>query len=244
MELHNTVEDKVLPKVDEIFDTIAAEGNPSKICTCSQCRIDTACYVLNRIKPFYVVSSRGAVRITKETLEHQQKEADITALIYEGLRTVYHNLRPNFSHDSAVVDHRSDTLGKPVFNIPAITGRLFNGSNFEPVSGVNVSLVYNGKCVKMKDGNWQNPVKLDSHTEGCFSFWPALFLAEQPGEQTVFEFTLSVESEEYETLHHVFGIPVISEIQTIQSFSLGRNFKLSDLYLFPPGEDKQNRSLD
>ncbi|MCL2832657.1 MAG: late competence development ComFB family protein [Treponema sp.] len=242
MELHNVIEDLVIPKVEDIFNTIAADESGEKLCTCSQCRIDTACYVLNRITPFYVVSNRGAARVHMETSQRHQTDADIAAFIYEGIRRISHNQRPNFNHNSSVTDQNTG-IGKPVFNIPTITGRLFSGSNFAPVHSVDLKLFCNGKLVQMKDGNWQNPLHLVSHTEGNFSFWPAPFPAKKTGEQLNFEFTLCAGSAEYETLNHAFTIPVTSEIQSIKSFSLVRAFKLTDLFLFPPGEAPHDRCL-
>jgi len=236
------MEDIVIPKVNNIFNSMEKEGNADKLCTCSQCRIDTACYVLNRVAPFYLVSNRGAARIHRETIERQQKDADITVLIYEGIKRVNHNQRPNFNHDSS---QKNDDLkiGKPVYNIPSITGRLLNGGNFAPISGVFIELLYNGKPVTMKDGNWQNPLNLVTNTEGVFSFWPTPVPAEKVDENSNFQYSIRVESEGYETLNHVFKISVTSEIQTNQSFSLVRTFRLPDLYLFAPGGEDQTRSL-
>jgi competence protein ComFB len=111
-----------------------------------------------------------------------------------------------------------------------------------------MELYYNGALVAMKDRNWDNPLQLVSHTEGTYSFWPVPILAEQVGDHAVFEYTLKAEmeadGEEYEPLTHVFKIPVISELQTAKPFSLQRTFKLPDLFMFPPGEDELNRSLD
>jgi competence protein ComFB len=69
MEIHNTTEDMVLSIVHDIFDAIEKEGKPDRPCTCYQCRLDTACYVLNRISPKYVVSSRGVARAESDTME-------------------------------------------------------------------------------------------------------------------------------------------------------------------------------
>jgi len=242
MELHNFIEDLVIPNVKSIFSNIEKD-NTDKLCTCYQCQTDTACYVLNRITPFYIVSNRGATRVNQEFIENQQRDADITALIYEGIKRVNHNQRPNFSHDSSRKDPNM-YFGKPFFYLPSIMGRLFSGGNFAPISDVYIKLLHNGEMVEMKDGNWQNPFHLVHHTEGNFGFWPVPFPSEKLGEQSNFEFTLRVETDEYETLNHIFQVPVISEIHKAQSFSLERSFKLSDLYLFPPGDEKQNRSLD
>jgi competence protein ComFB len=236
MELHNTAEDLVLTRINEIFANIEKSDNVDKLCTCNQCRMDTACYVLNRTSPHYIVSSRGAARVEQETFRKQQLEADITALIYEGIRRVNHNQRPTAVHGARQTEpNNRDT---PMFNIPTIVGRVFNGSNFAPVAGVKVELFRNGELVPMKDSNWQNPCTLVPNTEGTFTFWPNPIPAEGGNMHQVFEFNVRVESGEFETLNHFFKIPVISDIHAQSSFSLDHTVKLPDLYLFPPGNDE------
>ena len=239
MELHNIVEDIVVSNVTDIFNAIEEQGNPKKYCLCWQCRMDTACYVLNRTLPQYIVSNRGASRVDLNPIKTQQTAAEITSLIYEGMKKVSHNQRPNADHSSSS-SYTSAYKDKLVYQIPTITGRLFNGSNFSPISDVNVHLLYNGKPAEMKDSNWQNPFNLVSHTNGIFTFWPAPIPAEKIDEHATFEFTIQIDDKEYDTLNHVFRIPVASEILTIDSFSLKRSFKLPDLYMFTPGANEKN----
>jgi competence protein ComFB len=238
MELHNTVEDIVLSRVTEILDSIEKSENPERLCTCDQCRMDTVCFVLNRAKPHYIVSNRGVARVDRETTQKKQEEVDIVSLIYEGIRRVNHNLRPNADHRSKGSDKAAEGQ-QPVYNIPTIVGRIFNGLNFAPVSDIKVELYHKGELVAMKDSNWQNPYTLVSNTEGTFTFWPNPVPAEQPNEHKVFEFTVKVESPEYETLTHFFRIPVISDSQTALAYSMDRTVKLPDLYMFPPGDEDE-----
>jgi competence protein ComFB len=236
MEIHNTTEDMVFAKVETIFDSIVKEGNPENFCLCYQCRMDTACYVLNRTEPRYIISNRGVARIEQEGLERQQKDADITALVYEGLKRINHNQRPNSRHTGGAA--ASGPASKtPVFNIPTIVGRLFNGANFAPMSDIKIELHRNGDLVAMKDGNWQNPYFLVPNTEGTFTFWPIPVPAESADLRRIFEYSLRVEAPGLETLNHFFKIPVISEIQSAPTYSMGRTFKLPDLYMFPPGDE-------
>ena len=153
MKLHNTMEDMVMTRAKEIFETLAKEGNPQKYCTCEQCRLHIICYVLNRVRPHYIVSNRGASRVRRENVERQQQVADITTLIHEGLRQVNHNQRPNFDHTPGE-DGAGNDGDVPVFNIPTIIGRLLNGINFAPIFGLDIELLLNGKLVPMKDANW------------------------------------------------------------------------------------------
>jgi competence protein ComFB len=237
MDIHNINEDIVISKVNEIFNALEEGKNPEKFCTCNQCRVDTVCYILNRIEPHYLVSNRGVARVDRESHEWQQKEADIVALVYEGIKRVNHNQRPNANHTAAAETVNS---AMPVFNIPTIIGRLFNGLNFAPLSGIQVELRREGEIVPMKNLNWQNPYNLVSNTEGTFTFWPVPIPSEAINIRKIFEYSIKVEAPGFEELNHFFKIPVISEIQTAPSFSMGRTFKLPDLYLFPPGGDEND----
>jgi len=232
MEIHNTQEELVLAEVDAIYNTFESEGKPFEICICSQCKQDTACYVLNRIQPHYVVSHRGVARVNQET-DHQSR-ADLTALVYEGIKRVNHNQRPNFDHKNSAKENPVDS---PVFNIPTIIGQVYNGLNFSPVTGTTVELYQNGKLAVMKDNNWLNPYALIPSTGGVFTFWPKPITVEETGIYRNFEFTVKISAPDFEELQHVFTIPVKSELGS-QSFSLARTHKLPDLYLFPPGEEK------
>jgi competence protein ComFB len=243
MELHNTVKGKVISKVEEIFEALSKTENAGKFCTCDQCKMDVICYVLNRTPPLYIVSNRGAARSLEEGIGLQQQTADIAALIHDGLKQVNHNLRPNFAHSNEKSADAND-VQIPKFNIPTIMGRIFNGNNFAPLSDASVELLWAGELVVMKDGNWQNPYRIISNVEGNFSFWPAPVPASRADNHKIFEYTLRVSSPEFETLTHIFKIPVASKIEVPVSFNPERTFKLPDLYMFPPGEAEKNGYLD
>jgi len=242
MELHNTVQGKVISKVEEIFEAIDKSDNAGKFCTCDQCKMDVICYVLNRTPPRYIVSNRGASRSLEEGIGSQQQAADIAALIHDGLKQVNHNLRPNFAHSSEK-SAASNEAEIPKFIIPTIMGRIFNGDNFAPLSDATVELIWEGEPVAMRDANWQNPYNIVHHVEGNYSFWPAPVPASKVNNHKIFEYTLRVSAPEFETLTHTFKIPVASEIHATTSFTPDRTFKLPDLYMFPPGEAEKNGYL-
>ncbi|MDR0388504.1 MAG: late competence development ComFB family protein [Spirochaetaceae bacterium] len=231
MEIHNIIEETVIQTVKEVCDAITRQENPEKLCTCSQCRLDTACYVLNRTVPHYVVSNRGIARMEMENLGRQQEDADIAALVHEGIRRVNASARPYHGNGTG-----RQTGNSPVFNIPTIVGRLFNGLNFSPMDGAEISLYRNGKLVPMKDLNWQNPYRLVYNTEGTFTFWPDAVRADAAEQRETFEYSIKISTQGFEDLNHFFRIPVISEQEAADAFSKQRTFKLPDLYLFPPGE--------
>ena len=237
MEIHNISEDIVFSSVQTIFEVIKKEGNPDSLCLCDQCKLDTICYALNRIEPRYIVSNRGMTRIEQDWSGRQQIEADIATLIYKGLRLVNHNQRPTAEHFTSGAEEK--VSNKPVYHMPAIVGRLFDGETFDPIAGVTVELLSDGKKIVMRNQNWQNPYTLVENTPGSFTFWPAPLPAEAVDVNRIFEFSLKIESSKYETLIHFFKIPAVSSIQS-PSYTMERIFKLPDLYLFLPGEAEKN----
>jgi len=240
MEIHNITEDIVFSSVHTIFEAVKREGNAERLCLCDQCRLDTICYTLNRIKPRYIVSNRGMTRVEQDWVGKQQTEADIAALVYQGLRQVNHNQRPTSTHtDTALSLEEAPT--EPAFYIPTIIGRLFDGETFAPLAGVTVELRRGDEIVAMRNQNWQNPFTLIANTPGTFTFWPAPVPAETIGVHHNFEYSLKIESSQYETLTHFFKLPAVSSLAAAHSsYSLDRTFKLPDLYLFLPGEAEKN----
>jgi competence protein ComFB len=235
MEIHNMTEDWVIAEVNLLCDSIERDGIDKSICTCNQCRRDTICYVLNRMAPHYVVSHRGVARANQEGFDAQQSRADLTALVYEGIRRVSHNQRPYVDHDKEDADAGNSI--SPVFNIPIIMGRVFNGRNFSPVLESTVQLLQNNNIVSMKDTNWQNPYDLIPNISGTFTFWPGPVKAEKSGAVKAFQYMIKISGGNFEELSYSFTIPVISE-ESVSPFSMTKTFKLPDLFLFPPGEEK------
>ena len=195
------------------------------------------CYTLNRIEPNYIVSNRGFTRIDLTSIKSQQMEADISSLIYKGLRLVSHNMRPTAPHDGS--SGAPSKIYNPVYDIPTISGRIFNGVSFEPITDIDVSLYCEGELTKMRNTNWQNPFTMIPSTPGAFSFWPAPIVADTPEITKEFKFAIKVKSGDYEPLNHFFSISSVSKFHAPHSYTLNRTYKLPDLYLFPPGQDDE-----
>ena len=239
MDILNTNESIVFNIVQNIFNEMQNGSNPENFCCCEQCRLDTTCYTLNRIEPHYVVSNRGITRLGQESIKRQQMEADITNLVYNGLRLVKHNQRQTAPHDDSAFLTKG-LINKPVFDIPTIVGRIFDGKSFAPITGIKVELWSDNKPVEMRNHNWQNPYIMFSNTPGTFTFWPAPVIAEGPEINRVFKYSIKTEAADYDEFTHFFSIPVVSKIFSAFSFSANSTFKLPDLYMFPPGEAEQN----
>jgi len=234
MDIHNTSEDIVFHLVQTIFNEIQKNGNPDGYCLCEQCRVDTICFTLNRVEPYYIVSNRGFTRIELTGMKRQQTEADIISLVYKGIRLVNHNMRPTAPHDGTQAQRPK--INVPVFDIPTIAGRIFDGISFEPAVGIDVALYSDGELIAMRNNNWQNPYTMVPSTPGNYSFWPAPIPTNNADVTQVFNFSIKVHSPDYEVLNHFFTITSNSRYHAPNSYALNRTFKLPDLYLFPPGD--------
>ncbi|MFW6313932.1 MAG: late competence development ComFB family protein, partial [Spirochaetota bacterium] len=134
--IHNVMEESVLRIVDEICDEDEASAGP-KYCTTPECRMDTACFVLNRVQQRYVSSARGQAHTDLEIENDRQLFVDIVTLAHEGLRRVSSFGRSFYGHANAGIDFPTG----PRFYLPTIKGRLFNGLSFELIVDVDVHLL-------------------------------------------------------------------------------------------------------
>lgn len=230
MEIHNLMEDLVIDTVDELFDAVE-QGSTKSWCTCAQCRMDVACFVLNRLKPEYVLSGRGVAYAELDYGGKLQRSADVASLVKEGWAKINATPRPN--HDEHVRDACQDTFAGPVFNLRPIMGRLFNGVNFEPIKDTTVTLLDESGPARMMDSNWANPYPLVSNTTGTFTFWPYPVPSAAVGEKRRFAFTLHAKPTGFEELSHYIELDVVSEAQAVCQFSLHAVHRLQDLYVFP-----------
>ena len=223
------MEDVVLEEVQDLFKDEATRKK-NGFCTCSQCHMDVACYVLNRIKPRYVISGRGLAHLQTGYQEKLQRDADLASLIHQGIEHVMGAKRPYFPHER---EQEESAPKGPFFNFPHITGRLFNSVNFEPICGVKISLLESGKLVKMVDSNWQNPYMCVPPTAGIFSFWPYPRSAEVTGQQSQFELEILVDEADYEPFRHYFTVTLEARDSFLELGSGDRVYSLKDLYLNP-----------
>lgn len=237
MDVRNVMEDAVKGVVDELFE-IENKDKRLGFCTCDQCRLDVECYVLNRVKPEYIVSSRGLAYSELEGLDKVQRRADLISLVKEGWGKVSHAPRPTSDH----VGPRSGDGGRegPAFNFPTIMGRVFDGRTFAPLGEGVVRLFAGGSEVEMVDPNWQNPFILAGATGGSFIFWPKPIPASGGESERVFTFEIKVEVPGLESLSHYVELSLIPERAARLDFSLNRVHKIPDLYLFPEGQTEDD----
>jgi len=231
MNVHNIMEELVYSEVNGLFDTAKKDKAPWLTCSCSQCRLDTICYVLNRVEPRYIKSGRGlAYSQLIESLDKAQLAADINTLAFEGMQQVLASKRP----------HSTETEGMPetpVFNFPTLMGKLLDGRTFEPVKNMSVSLYLDSKLAESIDTSWDNPYVISAHTPGTFSFWVKPVASDKEGTKKVFSFEVRVEEKNCDPIQYFFELGITSESFIRTAYSAEHSFVLPDLHLFPADEE-------
>ena len=212
MYIHNNIEDLVFKYLD---DVLASKDN---ICKCNQCKTDMACYALNRVKPMYVVSSRGIIHTENRRREDRQDEIDVFTTVSEAVDIVSSTRRHEITSDYKynIVEDKTKTGYKTdegcFFNFPQLIGRIFDSSNLAPIFDAEIVLydkMIENK-IKMFNDSWENPVKLVPQMEGTYSFWPASIPAEKSDIQKDFYMNISVTKKDYEPVIKFFFIRLVS----------------------------------
>lgn len=223
MKIQNIMETYVAKRVNAMYDELATENASFLSCGCDNCRLDTICYVLNRIPAKYVVSGRG---VTHAMLSSDvQLRADVDALVMDGIRIVNTAKRPYHAERKSF----EECLANPAFIFPVFIGTVYDGRTFEPLNDVNVSLKSEGNLVEMEDVSWSNPARTYKATKGTYSFKPASIKADGNGLTNNFSYTVIISAPGYQNIVFSFTVPVTSTNQPEQFFSI----KLQDAYLFP-----------
>ncbi len=233
MKVHNLMEDVVIKAVDELFK----DGSRVKpeIAECLHCKMDVVCYVLNRVKPEYIISGRGLIHFEDDYHNKIQMEADIISIASEGIKKITEIQRPYYNTPEKNTPKDSSYF----FNFPAILGQVLNGKSFEPLDNVLVSLFMDGEPVRMIDNTWENPYLVVKSTRGSFSFMPMPVPSNKEKEKRLFSMELKVKKEGFEELNHFFDLALESETDMKTSYNIEWTYKTEPIYLFPEGE-KEN----
>ncbi|MBQ4553809.1 MAG: late competence development ComFB family protein [Spirochaetaceae bacterium] len=232
MNVHNLMEEKVFKHVNDFYDQMKNQNVSWLSCDCEHCRLDTASYVLNRIPPKYVVSGRGVSH--NVSTDDTQLKADIDALVIEGIQAISNARRPYHAQKN---NKNTDNSENPAYNFPTFIGAVYDGGTFEPIAGAKVVLKQNNELCEMVDYTWQNPNTTSALTKGVFSFWVKPICAEKSGENQVFNFTIEVSADGFETISYDFSVPLVSDSQPQRALNSTYSLKVQDFYLFPVGFD-------
>ncbi|MCH5290927.1 MAG: late competence development ComFB family protein [Treponema sp.] len=230
LNIHNVMEEQVITRVNELYDQVKARGTPWLSCDCKNCRLDTICFVLNRLQPHYVVSGRGVTH-NGEVLGDSQLAADVDKLAIEGMRLVSSAKRPYHQAGNKNAFMMPE-FNQPVFNFPTFMGNILDGSSFEPLADATILLKQEGSAAEMMDVTWSNPCKTFAATKGSYTFWVKPVLAKNEEENRLFRFSLEVSAEGYTPITYAFSVPLVSECFDRRELNSTYSLKIQDLFLF------------
>lgn len=227
MNVHNLMEEFVYTHVNDLFDTAKNDKAEWLTCACAQCRLDTICYVLNRIPPKYIKSGRGlAYNQVDEAFDKSQLQADVNRLAFEGMKQVLSSKRPHVQNTEALPN-------APAFNFPTIVGRVLNGHTFAPMANISVELLLDGELATSIDQSWENPYRISAHTPGTFTFWVLPVSSTKEHEKRVFCFEIRVTLPSFEEVHHYFEIGLTAESFIRTAYNAEHTFIIPDIHMFP-----------
>ena len=225
-KIFNVAEDEVVKKVNALYDQVKTMQLDWLKCDCQQCRLDTICYVLNRVPPKYIVSGRGANHVLASR-KNRQHSADMEKLIIEGMKIVNSVSRP--FHNTIKAEQKKNK--GDVYNFPTFYGVVLDGITFEPLENAKITLLKDGEVCKMIDFTWLNPCTVRKSMNGTYSFLVESIPADD--EIKDINFRLEVEADGYEKLIHNFSTKVLKENAERDSSSTTYSMKIQDLFLFP-----------
>ena len=233
MDIHNNIEDMVFKYLDEI---LASKKN---ICKCDQCKTDMACYALNRIKPMYVVSSRGIIHTENKRREDRQEEIDVFTTVSEAIDIVSNTRRHevNAEYKYSINQDKLKSINNIdqgcFYNFPQFIGRIFNSSNLAPISDAEVTLYdkMTENRIQMFNNTWENPVNLVPQMEGTYSFWPAPIPAKKSDIQKDFYMNISVNKKDYEPVIKFFYIRLVSVNTVISHIAKENIIYIDDIFI-------------
>lgn len=226
MEIYNLMEDYVKDAIKVLLE------DKKGICKCEQCRTDMICYCLNKIKPRYVISSRGFVHTRNEKRENMQMNIDILTLSQEAIDIISRMPRHAQRIKTDDKDNKEE-IERNRFFFPVFVGRVVD-ENFQSITNVKVTLTFaeSGEIAEMISDQWENPTNLVPAMDGTFSFHIHPLNTEENGVKQKFKFCLKFEKEGYETAYKYFEVTLISSISSREVDIASNFFQIEDAILF------------
>lgn len=236
MKVHNVMEEYVEDKVNIFYNKLLDEKVSWLTCDCDTCRSDTLGYVLNRIPPRYVVSSRGVTH-NYEFIKNSQLNADVDTLISQGVHKINSVQRPYHAPNRKILNTPTRLL-IPSFNFPVIAGKIYDGTTFEPLPDVTMTLKNtDGDLTEMFDSTWENPYTTRKVADCTYTFWIRPLSAEKEGENKTFHFVLEASLDGYSPVMYGFDVPIVSEKDRRENLSSSYSLKIPDLFMFRTDEE-------
>lgn len=233
MKIKNTLEDLVYNLVETILSEYKEEYTKK-----SKFKLDLVCYVLNRIKPNYIVSSRGLVHQEKTFENNPQFLADLITLIYDGIEIISKRRQEieEMEDENINWEISYNETNEYYFNFPLLLGKVYNARNFDLLFNIDVFLKdEEGNFVKMATPLWQNPYNISSKTPGIYTFWPASLKAnlQENGKARKFNFLLEFKHKDFLPEKKVFTIEIESKPTLMDYIRIGETFEIEPVYMEP-----------
>lgn len=227
MKIHNIMEDIVIRYVDEIL------AEKKEFCPDEQCRMDIICYSLNKIRPMYVVSSRGIIHTHRESSENVQRDIDVFAIVAEAVDLVSKTRRDEDRNITLDKDRDSEYDYQFCYNFPVIMGRVLDSDTQLPTSSCTVSLYLLGEHnpIGMFNRRWKNPQQVVGQMEGTFNFWPEPLIADKAGIQKDFQFYIKIEKDNYSPIKKFFELRLVSTDKILKTYLTENLYQLEDTFL-------------
>ncbi|MBQ9238246.1 MAG: late competence development ComFB family protein [Treponema sp.] len=238
MKVHNIMEEYVATRVENIYNRLTEDAIAWLTCDCDICRHDVVGYVLNRIPPRYVVSSRGSTH-GAQAFTDAQLSADVDALVMHGIRLINAIQRPYHTPYQRIHEKEKNHI-TPVFNFPVFQGTVYDGLSFDCLADVQLTLMQEDNTVAlMVDTTWENPCRTYKATNGSYSFWVRPFAAGNAHSNATFHFTIEAVCDGYRPVFYGFAIPLVSEESKRLTMDASSALKLPDFFLFPDDKDTE-----
>jgi len=159
MSIKNLMEDVVFSTIEELLKEEKYFSGADRF------KQDIAAYVLNRIPPKYITSERGILHGKLEARFLFQQKSDIIFLIHEALDVI----KGRREMPSSGIQ---DSISARHLFFPHILGEVLEETTFSVITGVEVTLLFQGTPAKMVDSSWSNPYRTNKGTLGYYHFWP------------------------------------------------------------------------
>lgn len=233
MDIHNTTEDIVIKYLDELLES------KQNICKCDQCKKDMICYALNRVKPMYLISSRGIIHTENKRRYGFQDTIDIYTTVSQAIETISNTRRHEikekikYNIEASQYDSTKEIKTEYLYNFPQLVGRIIDGYTLLPVESGKITLFdEKGKNpIPMFNDEWSNPVEIVPQMKGTFSFWPAPIPVDKPGLQKDFFMSLLVEKEGYEFTYKFFFVRLVSSNKLRNYVDKENLFYIEDIFI-------------
>ena len=166
--------------------------------------LDTAAYVLNRLRPRYIVSERGFTRLMAGSMfddgsdEKLENLVELLMLINSAVDVVKKRRSSSVTDDAQSEEAAADDSMSPHWhNIPYLIGRVVDNNGGKALPGIQVTLLVDDKKVRQAGTGWTNPYVTGEPTGGFYSFLPAPIHAEE--QNLTFNLKIVLEGKSYKT---------------------------------------------